>query len=564
MNIIKGKEVAKRNRSSTIEKLYGAIIFIDIKNEKVSLCGNLESIFQMKCNNLDISINKFCDYIHEKHVEKFLCLFNEDNLTKNNFKLQIKNHCPEKVKWIKIHLNKVVIENEVIGYEGYVSEIVDLNGDESEVAFLENIPYLDEVTGLHKRIYLKDKLDVYLEINKNSDNKGALIILGLDNFKYINDTFGVTYGDKYLKSVTKELKNKLISDDYICKLEGDEFLIFLHNATTLREIETKAQSIIDVFNKSYNIEGKQVHVTTSIGVAIYPDDGYGFDELIKNADAAMYEAKTKGNNQYQFFNDSIAQAMDRAYKIQNNLMSAIENEEMYVVFQPKVILAHEKVNGFEALIRWNNKEIGNVPPSEFIPVVENNGMIVPLGNFVLWEVFKKIDLLLKSGYSNFKIAVNLSGMQLRDRELINYVKYLCDIYKIDGRYIEFEITEGILIKSYEDTLRSLYDLKKLGATIALDDFGTGYSSLNYLTKLPIDALKIDRSFVIDMVENHKSRWIVENIIQLSHKLGIEVVAEGVELEEQVDYLKSILCDIVQGYFYSKPETFEKVVDLLEK
>ena len=564
MNIIKGKEVAKRNISSTIEKLYGAIIFIDIKNEKVSLCGNLESIFQMKCNNLDISINKFCDYIHEKHVEKFLCLFNEDNLTKNNFKLQIKNHCPEKVKWIKIHLNKVVIENEVIGYEGYVSEIVDLNGDESEVAFLENIPYLDEVTGLHKRIYLKDKLDVYLEINKNSDNKGALIILGLDNFKYINDTFGVTYGDKYLKSVTKELKNKLISDDYICKLEGDEFLIFLHNATTLREIETKAQSIIDVFNKSYNIEGKQVHVTTSIGVAIYPDDGYGFDELIKNADAAMYEAKTKGNNQYQFFNDSIAQAMDRAYKIQNNLMSAIENEEMYVVFQPKVILAHEKVNGFEALIRWNNKEIGNVPPSEFIPVVENNGMIVPLGNFVLWEVFKKIDLLLKSGYSNFKIAVNLSGMQLRDRELINYVKYLCDIYKIDGRYIEFEITEGILIKSYEDTLRSLYDLKKLGATIALDDFGTGYSSLNYLTKLPIDALKIDRSFVIDMVENHKSRWIVENIIQLSHKLGIEVVAEGVELEEQVDYLKSILCDIVQGYFYSKPETFGKVVDLLEK
>ena len=160
--------------------------------------------------------------------------------------------------------------------------------------------------------------------------------------------------------------------------------------------------------------------------------------------------------------------------------------------------------------------------------------------------------------------MNLSDVQLRNQKLITYVKYLCDIYKIDGRYIEFEITEGILIKSYEDTLRSLYELKKLGSTIALDDFGTGYSSLNYLTKLPIDALKIDRSFVIDMIENHKSRWIVENIIQLSHKLGIEVVAEGVELEEQVDYLKSILCDIVQGYFYSKPESFEKVVNLLEK
>lgn len=562
MNIGKGKKNANENVCSEFEGLYGAIIFIDIKNKKVSLRGNLKSIFDIKCNNLNISIDEFCDYIHENHVEKFLCLFNECNLAKKDFKLHLKSPCLEMDNWIKIHLNKVIVEEEVIGYEGYVSKVIDSNED--EVAPLENTPYLDEVTGLHKRIYLKDKIDFYLGINKNSNKKSALIILGLDNFKYINDTFGVTYGDKYLKSVARELKNKIISDDYICRLEGDEFLIFLHNATTLTEIETKAQSIIDVFNKSYNIEGKQVHVTTSIGIAIYPDDGYRFDELIKNADAAMYEAKTKGKNQYQFFNDSIAQAMDRAYKIQNNLMSAIENEEMYVVFQPKVILAHERVNGFEALIRWNNKEIGNVPPNEFIPVAENNGMIVHLGNFVLREVFKKVDLLLKSGYSNFKIAVNLSDVQLRNQKLITYVKYLCDIYKIDGRYIEFEITEGILIKSYEDTLRSLYELKKLGSTIALDDFGTGYSSLNYLTKLPIDALKIDRSFVIDMIENHKSRWIVENIIQLSHKLGIEVVAEGVELEEQVDYLKSILCDIVQGYFYSKPESFEKVVNLLEK
>lgn len=564
MNISNDKEIVDGKISSAVERLYGAIIFIDIKNEKVSLCGNLESIFEMKCNNINISINEFCGYIHEKHVGKFLYLFKEHNLNKNDFKLQIKIQCLEKDKWIKIYLNKVIIEEEVIGYEGYISKAVDLNEEENEVVFLENTPYLDEITGLHKRIYLKDKIDSYLEINKSTDNKCALIIMGLDNFKYINDTFGITYGDKYLKLIDRELKSKSISGDYICRLEGDEFLIFLHNATSLIEIESKAQSIIDVFNKSYNIEGKQVHVTTSIGIAIYPDDGYDFDELIKNADAAMYEAKTKGKNQYQFFNDSIAQSMDRAYKIQNNLMSAIENEEMYVVFQPKVILAHEKVNGFEALIRWNNKEIGNVSPNEFIPVAENNGMILPLGNFVLREVFKKIDLLLKSGYLNFKIAVNLSDIQLRDQELINYVKYLCDIYKVDARYIEFEITEGILIKSYEDTLRALYELKKLGATIALDDFGTGYSSLNYLTKLPIDTLKIDRSFVIDMVENHKSRWIVENIIQLSHKLGIEVVAEGVELEEQVDYLKSILCDIVQGYFYSKPELFEKVVDLLEK
>lgn len=221
MNIGKGKKNANENVCSEFEGLYGAIIFIDIKNKKVSLRGNLKSIFDIKCNNLNISIDEFCDYIHENHVEKFLCLFNECNLAKKDFKLQLKSPCLEMDNWIKIHLNKVIVEEEVIGYEGYVSKVIDSNED--EVAPLENTPYLDEVTGLHKRIYLKDKIDFYLGINKNSNNKSALIILGLDNFKYINDTFGVTYGDKYLKSVARELKNKIISVNYIVDLKAMNF-----------------------------------------------------------------------------------------------------------------------------------------------------------------------------------------------------------------------------------------------------------------------------------------------------------------------------------------------------
>lgn len=554
----KGKE--NSNIFLEINNLNGVIISIDKVSKKVNLFGNIRGIFGINEKQINISIEQFVQYIDKRYISEFEFLLDRCNYS-TTIDLKLNDKCLSEAKWIRVILNGVIIENNVTKYEGYIN---DVTYHYDKTIHLENTFCLDELTGLHKRAYIKDKIDSYLENNKNSNIKSALIMLGLDNFKYINDSFGVIYGDSFLKTIAKELKNNIVSDNLICRFEGDEFLIFLHNVTGLTDIEKKVQLISSIVNKSYNINNKSIYVTTSIGVSVYPEHGDDFNKLLKSADSAMYIAKTKGKNRYQLFNENISKEMDRYYKIQNQLMNAIENNEMYVVFQPKVILAHDKVNGFEALIRWNNKELGHVSPNEFISVAEANGLILPIGNFVLREVFKKIQVLLNSGYCNFKIAVNLSDIQLRDKSLVEYVKKLCSECNTDGRYIEFEITESILIKSYDDTLESLYNLKQLGATIALDDFGTGYSSLNYLTKLPIDTLKIDRSFIIDMIENHKSRWIIENIIELSHKLGIEVVAEGVELEEQVDYLKSILCDIVQGYFYSKPESFEKVVDLLEK
>ena len=554
----KGKE--NSNIFLEINNLNGVIISIDKVSKKVNLFGNIRGIFGINEKQINISIEEFIQYIDKRYISDFEFLLDRCNDC-TTIDLKLNDKFLSEAKWIRVILNGVIIENNVTQYEGYIN---DVTYHYDKTINLENTLCLDELTGLHKRSYIKDKINSYLENNKNLNIKSALIMLGLDNFKYINDSFGVIYGDSFLKTIAKELKNNIVSDNLICRFEGDEFLIFLHNVTGLTDIEKKVQLISSIVNKSYNINNKSIYVTTSIGVSVYPEHGDDFNKLLKNADSAMYIAKSKGKNRYQLFNENISKEMDRYYKIQNQLMNAIENNEMYVVFQPKVILAHDKVNGFEALIRWNNKELGHVSPNEFISVAEANGLIVPIGNFVLREVFKKIQVLLNSGYCNFKIAVNLSDIQLRDKSLVEYVKKLCSDCNTDGRYIEFEITESILIKSYDDTLESLYNLKRLGATIALDDFGTGYSSLNYLTKLPIDTLKIDRSFIIDMIENHKSRWIIENIIELSHKLGIEVVAEGVELEEQVDYLKSILCDIVQGYFYSKPETFEKVVDLLEK
>ena len=278
----------------------------------------------------------------------------------------------------------------------------------------------------------------------------------------------------------------------------------------------------------------------------------------------MCIAKKSGKNRYEIFNDDISKELDKAYLIERNLSTALYNNEIFIVFQPKVILSNNKVNGFEALIRWKSRELGFVSPVEFIPIAEETGMIIPIGKFVLREVFKKIRYLLDNGYDNFKIAYNISEIQLREGSIIDVFENLSKEFDIDGKYIEIEITESTIIQSFHRNIKALMKLKKFGVTVALDDFGTGYSSLNHLTKLPIDVLKIDRSFVVDMIENHKSKWVIENIIELSHKLGREVVAEGVEIIEQVQYLKNIYCDTVQGYFYSKPDMFENVAMLLEK
>lgn len=269
-------------------------------------------------------------------------------------------------------------------------------------------------------------------------------------------------------------------------------------------------------------------------------------------------------NKWEMFNSNISREINRIYSIQRGLRTALDNDEMFVVFQPKVRLMDNEIDGFEALLRWNSTEIGLVSPSEFIPIAESTRLIIPIGKFVLREVFIKIKYLLLEGYDNFKIAVNLSEIQLREGDLLEYFKLLIEEFNISPKYIEFEITESMIMKSVDRNIDYLMQIKNLGSSIALDDFGTGYSSLNHLTKLPIDVLKIDRSFVIDMTQNEKSRYIVEKIIQLSHKLGITVVAEGVEEKEQVDCLKKLECDTVQGYYYSKPENFENVINMLSK
>jgi len=429
---------------------------------------------------------------------------------------------------------------------------------------VNSIIQCDRITGLPNKYFFKNIVANLLRNVVENNARAAMIIIDLDNFKYVNDSFGHDFGDLLLREVGCNLVSAVTEDILVSRYSGNTFLLFKPDIIDIQEIVALCNRITKSFEEPNIVDGKKIYLTASIGVSLSPDHGIDYNTLLKNADAAMYEAKKNGKNECDFFDDSLSVELNRVYSLQKGLRTALQNNEFYVMFQPKVSLGDSLVNGFEALARWESHEFGSVSPAEFIPIAESSKMIVPIGSFVLEEVFKKTKYLLNEGNDNFKIAVNLSEMQLREDVVLSDFKRLIKKYRIHPKYIEVEITESMLMKSFDRNVKILQEIKNLGVSIALDDFGTGYSSLNYLTKLPIDVLKIDRSFVIDLMNNPKSKCIVENIINLSHQLGIEVVAEGVEEKSQVEYLKAILCDVVQGYYFSKPKMFEAIRNIIGK
>lgn len=419
----------------------------------------------------------------------------------------------------------------------------------------------------YDRITLLPSVDEFKKVVKNNiknsiinETKAALILFDIDNFKHVNDSFGHEFGDVMLKCLSGEIRSVLDDDILMCRYSGDTFILYLNNIDYEDGIITTVEKVFDIFKKAH----EDIYLTISMGIALVPKNGIQYDFLLKNADIAMYEAKMNGKNKFKFFSDEMGKKVIKEYTLQKELRTSLEKNEIYVMFQPKVLLEDYTVCGFEALARWNNEKFGEVSPVKFIPLAEESKMIVPIGTFVLEEVCKKIRYLSSNGYSNFKIAVNLSEVQFQEEIVVSELKRLIKKYHISTRHLEVEITESMFMKSFESNLKVLEEIKKMGITIALDDFGTGYSSLSYLTKLPIDVLKIDRSFIIDLCLNPKEKCMVENIVRLSHQLGIEVVAEGVEEEEQAEYLKAISCDFVQGYYFSNPKCFDDIINIIGK
>ncbi|EKQ55402.1 MULTISPECIES: bifunctional diguanylate cyclase/phosphodiesterase [unclassified Clostridium] len=427
-----------------------------------------------------------------------------------------------------------------------------------------SITQCDRITGLPNKYFFKKVVSNLLKDIVNNNARAAMIVIDIDNFKYVNDSYGHDFGDLLLKEISDNILSSINDNVIVSRYSGNTFILFMSDIIDIQEVVALCNRIIKSFENPNIVEEKKIYLTASIGISLSPDHGIDYNTLLKNADAAMYEAKKNGKNECDFFDDNLSAELNRVYSLQKGLRTALQNNEFYVMFQPKVSLDDSLVNGFEALARWESNEFGPVSPAEFIPIAESSKMIIPIGSFVLEEVFKKIKCLLMEGNDNFKIAVNLSEIQFREDVVLSDFKRLIKKYRINPKYIEVEITESVLMKSFEKNVRILQEIKRLGVSIALDDFGTGYSSLNYLTKLPIDVLKIDRSFVIDLMNNPKNKCIVENIINLSHQLGIEVVAEGVEEKSQVEYLRTILCDVVQGYYFSQPKMFDAIKNIIGK
>jgi diguanylate cyclase (GGDEF)-like protein len=411
--------------------------------------------------------------------------------------------------------------------------------------------FYNGTTGLpNKNFVLTTLVKDIAKINK--DKYALLISLDMDNFKAVNDTLGHSFGDKLLKQAGERLKNAIKSIDCVCHIGGDEFLFLIKSVNNKNEAKNLAKNILNVFKEPFNIDNKKIdYVTASLGIVVINQDGDNFETLYNCADDAMYASKSIGKNSYSFYNKEMYSNIYEKTVRKKEIEAGIEKGEFKVFYQPKVS-NNEKLLGAEALVRWLKDDNKIIPPSEFIEFAENEGLIKYIGEIVIIEVCKKISEWIKKGYKDFKIAINLSAEQLIDEKLCNKALSIIKEFKIPFEFIEFEVTESIIIKDFNIAIRNIQKIKSYGIKVSLDDFGTGYSSLNYLKQLSIDSVKIDKSFIDNLVFDDASIVMVNTIIKVCHYFGYEVVAEGVEKEDQMECLKNLNCDIFQGYYFGKP------------
>ena len=431
-------------------------------------------------------------------------------------------------------------------------------------AHIEQLAYHDGLTGLYNRVAFMKYAHEVFHNDGSTLNRHAIFFIDLDNFKNVNDTLGHDYGDLLLKQVSKELESYISDDDILARTGGDEFLILKTKFATNQELEQYAKHLVSIVNNPFNLDGEIAHISMSLGIAIFPSNGLTISELIKNADIAMYSAKSAGKNNYRFFSSYMEDDFNRRNDLADILAHVIERNEVYLQYQPQANVSDGKITGFEALMRIESDLVGFISPSEFIPIAEENGLINQLGEWALYEACNFNQALIRSGFGPLKVSVNVSTMQLKDDHLISIIKSIPEKTGMSLEYLEIEITESVLMNSLEHNLMLINQFKDLGISIALDDFGTGYSSFNYLTQIPIDTLKIDKSFIDGICSNEKDKCIADSIISLAHKMNISVVAEGVEDLDQLQILKDQFCDTLQGYLFSKPLKSNDFIDLLNK
>lgn len=416
---------------------------------------------------------------------------------------------------------------------------------------LEYSAYHDALTGLFNKLKFYDHISSHIKLLNASSSMEALLYIDIDNFKIANDALGHLSGDKLLFQISQRLN--LFSDENssLYRIDGDEFVFYLKNVISKDEVSQLASKIIESFKQSFKVENNVMSFSSSIGIAMFPFDGDNIEALLKCADMAMYKVKTNGRNSYMFYNSSINDEVQNKFNIQKHLQKALDNEEFIIYYQPQINLKDNAIDGFEALIRWNSPELGFVSPIKFISIAEDSGFIIPLGKWILKKSCEFIKALNMSRASSYKIAVNISVMQLLQDDFVDVINSVLKETGLEPSYLELEITESIIMESIDLIEDKLEYLKFMGITIAMDDFGTGYSSLASLRKLPLTTLKIDKLFIDDISLSSNTN-MTDTIIALGHRMGLKIVAEGVENQFQLDYLKENNCDIIQGYLFYKP------------
>ncbi|MDX1452715.1 MAG: EAL domain-containing protein [Oleiphilaceae bacterium] len=492
----------------------------------------------------------------ETQAEDEACILNEACL-KSNWEGEVL--CSKKNKtafWNAITVSAVYDKNKTV--TNYVLSAVDITALKQANRQMENLALFDSLTGLANRRLFIDRLHQSILNARRHNSVAALFFLDLDQFKRINDTLGHHAGDELLLTVAERLKACVRKQDTVARLGGDEFTILLNNIADTDKIASIAKQILKALKEPVKLGKHEVIVSTSIGITLAPTDSTCSETLMKNADLALYMAKENGRDGYYFFTEDLNIRANKLLHIENELRIAIQNGDFHLHYQPQINLKTGQISSVEALIRWQHPEKGDIPPSEFISIAEDTGLIVPIGQWVLRNACSQIKALQDITGKELRVAVNLSPRQFNDPKLDIIVAEALTESGLAAHNLEIEVTESMLMHDIDTVIGQLNRIKSTGSTITIDDFGSGYSSLSYLKSLPVDILKVDQEFVTDIPEDLNAMEIASAVIAVAHKLNLKVIAEGVENIDQRDFLVINKCDYAQGYFFSKPLSFEEL------
>ncbi|RJX39779.1 EAL domain-containing protein [Paenibacillus pinisoli] len=426
---------------------------------------------------------------------------------------------------------------------------------------LHLMAYFDNLTGLPNRHHFQQTLEAMLAVSGSSDQRFAVMFVDLNRFKQINDSLGHAAGDVLLQAVAARFTGIAEENCHVFRLGGDEFVFVLHYEDPESPVEF-AERICDCFNQPFELTESVVYTTTSVGISLYPENGATIDDIVKKADMAMYKAKEQGRSSYHFFDHEMEQSMNDKMQLENGIRRALENKQFFLVYQPKVCPNTGATIGFEALVRWEHHEIGLIPPARFIPLAEASGMILDIDMWVFREACRQSKKWQERGFPLLPVAINLSAKHFDQRNLVENIVDILRDTRIDPHLVVIEITESVFIRQMESVIEMLSELQALGIEISIDDFGTGYSSLSQLQRLPVSIVKLDRTFIKDAEHDERKSAVVRAVIELAHSMGLRVVAEGIETEEERTFFAGLHCDELQGYYFSKPlrsEQFERYI-----